>query len=1148
MRPVKKKKYHWKLRSIAAMVLLITVAVYQLTGTAHSAQSCEQWSGKALSIQGKVEVSRKGESFWTPISNQDFFCPGDRVRVDKNSRAAILLPNKTLLRLAEGSALTFINNENEELFWLELLKGIIHFINRTPRSLNIKTPFVNASIDGTEFVLNVESHQTRICVFEGLVSASNTQGTLMLAGGEAAVAKKGSAPVRKLVVRPRDALHWALYYPPVIDYRTESYTKGPGAPMFRNALESYRKGDLSAAFAFLNAAPVRSRSAQFHDLRASLLLAVGQIDEARSDIDQALLLDPEDGIAYALQSVIAVTQNEKKKALLLARKSAELRPESPVPQIALSYAYQAQFDIEKAQQSAEQAVNLAPQDALAWARLAELELSRGYFDRAITAARNAVEHDPNQARTQTILGFAYLTEIEIDKAKTAFERAINFAPADPLPWLGLGLAKIRRGDLDEGTKQIETAAILDPDNSLIRSYLGKAYYEQKRIGLARTEFAIAKDLDPNDPTPWFYDAILKQTQNRPVEALQDMQKAIELNHNRAVYRSKFLLDQDLAARSANLACIYEDIDLKRVSLNEAWKSLNTDWANFSAHRFLADTYLDLPRIRIARASELLQSQLLQPLNITPILPQLGGSDLSGLTGAGLLNVSLNEFSPLYSSNGIDWMLNGMIASNDTKGNNTIASGIHDKTSGSIGQYHFETDGFRKNDDLEQDIYVGFAQYAMNSKLDIQLELRYEETKAGDVPSRMNNFHREKLRQNIDQETARIGVHFNPSVDQDLIFSGFYTKFEEQESDVRPDPDFPALLINNDEIDITSNGYQIETQYLFNSTRIKWITGLGYTDLNTDRYVITKMRLIDDPESDLGLDIVNADDKDMPSEQFNGYIYLLAQLRENLISVFGVSYDAFDQGLIDRKQFNPKLGLQWTPYKEITIRTAVIRALKRPLVMNQTVEPTQIAGFNQLFDDNDGAQMWRYGIGLDYKPSQRLYVGFESSSRNTKQPIISNSSPVYQGRDEAAHLAYLYWVPHNFFSLSSEYRFDTFKRDYEPNKYDPSNPRSVATHTVLLAANYHHPGGIFLKASGTYVDQYAKFINNSDGLDKVDDDFWIFDATIGYRIPKRIGIIELSVNNMFNNNFRYHSTFDAGGPQLSPYTSERKFVSNVSLSF
>jgi Flp pilus assembly protein TadD len=67
----------------------------------------------------------------------------------------------------------------------------------------------------------------------------------------------------------------------------------------------------------------------------------------------------------------------------------------------------------------------------------------------------------------------------------------------------LGLAKIRRGDLEGGRAEIEIAASLDPNTSLIRSYLGKAYFEEKRTNLDGPQYEIAKELDPNDPTPYF---------------------------------------------------------------------------------------------------------------------------------------------------------------------------------------------------------------------------------------------------------------------------------------------------------------------------------------------------------------------------------------------------------------------------------------------------------------------------------------------------------------------------------------------------------------------------------------------------------------------------------------------------------------------
>ena len=206
-------------------------------------------------------------------------------------------------------------------------------------------------------------------------------------------------------------------------------------------------------------------------------------------------------------------------------------------------------------------------------------------DAALEAAQKAETLSPALARTQTVLGYAYLTRIDVDKAKTAFERAIQGDPADPLPRLGMGLAKIRDGDLDEGTREIETAASLDPNNSLVRSYLGKAYYEQKRDGLASGEYEQAKLLDPEDPTPWFYDAIEKQTTNRPVEALHDLQRAIELNDNRAVYRSKLLLDEDLAASSATSQGSTMTLDFT-ASAGRGVESVTADPANYRHIAFL----------------------------------------------------------------------------------------------------------------------------------------------------------------------------------------------------------------------------------------------------------------------------------------------------------------------------------------------------------------------------------------------------------------------------------------------------------------------------------------------------------------------------------------------------------------------------------
>ena len=223
------------------------------------------------------------------------------------------------------------------------------------------------------------------------------------------------------------------------------------------------------------------RDPRFFAYRASLLLAVGQVDEAGADIEQALRLAPNDSDALALQSIVAVVQNEKDKALNVAQRAVGAAADSATALIALSYAQQARFDLEGARASLEKAVQLDPNNALAWARLAELSSSFGVWITALKAAQQAVILEPNLSRTQTVLGFAYLTQVKTTEAKEAFNKAIALDQADPLPRLGLGLAKIRDGDLYAGRREIDVAASLDPNNSMVRSYLGKAYYEEKRM-------------------------------------------------------------------------------------------------------------------------------------------------------------------------------------------------------------------------------------------------------------------------------------------------------------------------------------------------------------------------------------------------------------------------------------------------------------------------------------------------------------------------------------------------------------------------------------------------------------------------------------------------------------------------------------------
>ncbi|ADJ28803.1 TonB-dependent receptor domain-containing protein [Nitrosococcus watsonii] len=1102
-------------------------------------EHCASPVAQIVSLQGRVEVTPMGERRWRPVGLREKFCAGDKVRIEAYSRALVQLQDNTLLHLDGGTLVTFSGIEPNKPSWFELLKGAIHLISRFPHRLEVKTPFVNAAVEGTEFAVRVEPEQALLWVFEGRVLFHNPAGRLTITSGEAAVAEAGQAPRRRLVVQPREAVQWALYYPPLIDLRSSVYPTDPAAREIHAALHDYRAGDLPAALARLEQVPIEVREASYFTLQAALLLVVGRVDEARSKIQHALQLDPDQGTAYALQAIIALVQNQKEKALSLAQQAAKLDPRSPIPQIALSYVYQGMFNIERALAHAQQAIELFPGAPLAWARVAELQLSLGNSEKAAKAAQQAVALDPDLARTQTVQGFADLTAIDIEEAKGAFKRAIELDPADPLSRLGLGLAKIRQGDLKAGTQEIEIAASLDPNNSLIRSYLGKAYYDQKRGGAAATELAMAKKLDPNDPTPWFYDAIRKQTTNRPVEALHDMQKAIALNDNRAVYRSRLLMDQDLAARSASLGRIYHDLGFQQRGLLEGWKSVNTDPGNYSAHRLLADNYAALPRHETARVSELLRSQLLQPLNMTPVQPQLAEGQLLLLPGSGPAASAFNEFNPLFTRNRFALQTSAVVGSNSTFGDEVTQAGIWNQFSYSLGQFHFGSDGFRKNNDLEHNIYNAFAQVALGVKTSAQIELRRQEIDSGDLRSRFDLDPEEFKddRRRTRRNSARLGFRHNVNSEHNLLGSFIYWDGDSRFEDVGPQTELVST--------IDTQHYSGELQYLFHGDNASLTGGFGYFTQDSTSTTTLQFNSPFFPPGDTTT-IAHPD-----SNYANAYAYANIALTPTLRAILGLSFDHYQEQdpLLEHNRLNPKFGLLWNLSPATTLRTAVFRTVKRPFAASPSIEPTQVAGFNQFFDDLNGAKTLRYGVGLDHAFSSQLSAGVEISWRQVEESKINTDKNKVRSRegeawDEQFHRAYLYWTPTDQLAFSAEYFLEYINRKNQ--NLSSGEFKVLTTHRMPLRLNYYHPKGLIARVGGSYVYQDADFPDTKNsGI----EDFWVMDASLGYRLPKRWGIVSIEAFNLLNNSFRFQDlNFQSGEPTVPLFRAERLIFARFTLAF
>ena len=172
-----------------------------------------------------------------------------------------------------------------------------------------------------------------------------------------------------------------------------------------------------------------------------------------------------------------------------------------------------------------------------------------------------------------------------------------------------------------------------------------------------------------------------------------------------------------------------------------------------------------------------------------------------MANGGPSSLSFNEFNPLFERNRLGVLANGVVGEHGTAGEEIVVSGLYNKISGSAGQYHYETDGFRENNDLKDDIYNAYIQASLSPKTSVQMEYRHRKTENGDLQLRFfkDDFSTNR-RQEVESDTFTAGFHHAFSPGSNLIGFFMHQKLDQSLSE-SPDP---ALSISS-RSDGRSNG-------------------------------------------------------------------------------------------------------------------------------------------------------------------------------------------------------------------------------------------------------------------------------------------------------------------------------------------------------
>jgi len=959
-------------RLLALIVVIFLGTSFSRSATAQVANTPD--AAEIISKENSVDTSRPSAA-WRPATLGQKLIWHERLRTGEDSRAAVRMSDASVLRVDELTETEILPPEVASAKpTVDLKQGTGYFFSREKsREINVKTPAANGAIRGTEFVVSVAANgHSSFTMLDGEVEVSNVQGSVLVRSGERADADPGRKPTKTAVIMTVNLVQWCLYYPGVLDLndlKLSSQTRDA----LRGSLAAYHQGDLLTALKAypLHRSPVSSEEEIY---RAGLFLVVGQVEKAQRLLSRI----SQDASGHeALSTLIA--------AVTLQTKTSARPPTTASDWIAESYYRQSKSDLAGALKAAQRATVVDPEFGFAWTRVAELEFSFGRVPQAKRALERGLGLAPRNPAAHALRGFLLSAENNINAAKDSFEKAISLDSALGNGWLGRGLCAIRQGHPEEGRRDLQAAAALEPNRAIFHSYLGKAFSNVGDEQKARKDLDRAKQLDPLDPTPWIYSAIENRQDSRINEAVRDLEKSIELNDNRRVYRSKFLLDQDRAVRSANLAAIYQEDGMDDLSVREATRGVDSDYSNASSHLFLANSYnalRDPKRINLRYETpwfnELLLANLLAPV---------GGGPLSQF-------VSEQEYSKLFEANRFGISSTSTYFSTGELRETASQYGIFGNVSYSLDTEFQYDNGRRPNNEITRSESYAQAKVQLTPQDSVFFQTKYQDTRQGD------------LLQRYDQTLAEPGVHFRELQQPAIILIGYHHEWapglhtlllagrladeisfsdlnraadlqEINDTGIVPPNVSQSIIIPHDStgavvpppltlftlpFDLryhsTFTTYTGEFNQIWETEKNTLIFGARFqsgefhTSDRLDHPLPFVVRFVNNPAA--------AQDFVTSLERQSFYVYETWRPFRSLSLTGGMSYDRLsyptdyrNSPILDsetsRSRVSPKAGLIWNPLGKLTVRGAYTRSLGG-VSFDESVqlEPNQVAGFNQVF--------------------------------------------------------------------------------------------------------------------------------------------------------------------------------------------------------
>ncbi|MEO8466112.1 MAG: TonB-dependent receptor, partial [Gammaproteobacteria bacterium] len=455
----------------------------------------------------------------------------------------------------------------------------------------------------------------------------------------------------------------------------------------------------------------------------------------------------------------------------------------------------------------------------------------------------------------------------------------------------------------------------------------------------------------------------------------------------------------------------------------------------------------------------------------------------------------------------------------------------------FGQYRFESDGFRANNDRDERVANAFVQFRPALDTNLQLELRSIRNEHGDLALNFDASSYNPLARIAEtSDSLRFGARHDFSAHDSLLASLTY---ERGRGDITAGD---AFAYSN-----PARTSALGVQLIHQMGAVRLLTGLAQGTRQDD----TETRFVFPGNPP----IVSATDDRL--SQTDVYAYVLVDPAPSVTITAGAAWERISTELLTDHATNPKLGIAWRPTSHTTVRAATFRSLSGSLTTSRLnpqprLEPIQVAGFSQLLFGGAADHSALTGLAVDHALSDRMYAGLEASHRDTDTSILDSTAPPelqIQGvtLGERTQRAYFYWTPHDRLGFSATLEHGRYTSTVPANGMPLFNYTGLTIERLPLELRYFSPTGLTLGFRTSHIKEHGTFVANTPvpgALEAGADRFWLLDAFVGYRLPNRRGLLSLNADNLMDRRFRFQDV----DPEDTSLIPERLISFRFTLSF